>query len=317
MNTRNDKLPNFIAFGEALTDMLRTGANAWNSVPGGATWNVAQIMARFGVPSAFGGAISQDCFGDALWQASSLAGLDLRFLQRVSKSPLLAIVHETQPPTYFFVGDDSADLYFELDGLPTGWESAVRWAHFGGISLTRQPLAERLVALAERLSASGVKISYDPNFRNVMDSNYDAVLARMVATSDLIKVSEEDVCGLFRTGDAEAALLQLRAMRPTATVLYTRGAQGATVYVGNQAWHATPPSIAVVDTIGAGDCSLAGFLSSAMQQPLAGWDVHLRTAVAAGAGACLAAGATPPSPRVLGRLIEQVQIYMPTPAAGL
>jgi fructokinase len=301
-------LPHFIAFGEALTDMLRTGTNLWKSVPGGAPWNAAQIMASFGVPSAFGGAISQDCFGDVLWQASCDSGLDTRFLQRVSKSPLLAIVHETQPPAYFFVGDDSADLHFNIAALPQGWETTVRWAHFGGISLARPPLAGRLVALAERLGASGVKISYGPNFRNVMDSSYDAILTRMVAIADLIKVSEEDLCGLCRTQDAQAALLQLRALRPTATVLYTQGAQGATLHADDHTWHATPPSITVVDTIGAGDCSLAGFLSSAMQQPHASWDVHLRAAVAAGAGACMAAGATPPSAQTLAGLAQVVHI---------
>ncbi len=308
MTTTDDKLPSFIAFGEALTDMLHTGADTWKSVPGGAPWNVAQIMASFGVASAFGGAISQDCFGDALWHASAEAGLDLRFLQRNAQSPLLAIVHETQPPAYFFVGDNSADLHFDATTLPQGWETAVRWAHFGGISLARQPLAERLVALAERLSANGVKISYDPNFRNVMDSRYDAILARMLAIADLIKVSEEDLCGLFRTHDAEAALRQLRAMRPMATVLYTRGAQGATLHVEDHTWHATPPRISVVDTVGAGDCSLAGFLSSAMHRSDAGRDVHLRAAVAAGAGACLAAGATPPSAQTLAGLAQKVHI---------
>lgn len=308
--TANLALPHFVAFGEALTDMLRTGDDTWKVVAGGAPWNVAQIMAHFGVASAFGGAISQDCFGDQLWQASSDAGLDLRFLQRNAKSPLLAIVHARQPPAYFFVGDDSADLHFDETALPQGWEGAVRWAHFGGISLTRAPLAERLVVLAERLSASGVKISYDPNFRNVMDNNYDAILARMVAIADLIKVSDDDMCGLFRTHDATAALRQLRAMRPKATVLYTEGAQGATLYAQDQAWHATPPSIAVVDTVGAGDCSLAGFLSSTMHQPHAGWGVHLRAAVAAGAGACLASGAAPPSEQIVAGLIKQVRVQL-------
>ena len=301
-------LPHFVAFGEALTDMLQTGTHTWKSVAGGAPWNVAQFMASFGIASAFGGAISQDCFGDQLWQASLNAGVDLRFLQRNAQSPLLAIVHATQPPRYFFVGDNSADLHFDVGTLPQGWEAAVRWAHFGGISLTRAPLAERLVVLAERLAARGVKISYDPNFRNVMDSRYDPILARMVAVVDLIKVSEEDVCGLFRTDDAQAALLQLRAMRPAASILYTEGAQGATLYAQGQAWHATPPHIQVVDTVGAGDCSLAGFLSSSLHQPDATWDIHLRAAVAAGAGACLAAGATPPSALTHASLMEQVRV---------
>lgn len=301
-------LPQFVSFGEALTDMLRIGPDTWKSVPGGAPWNVAQVMACFGVTSAFGGAISQDCFGDDLWQTSVKAKLDLRFMQRYEKSPLLAIVHETQPPKYFFVGDDSADLHFDVAALPQGWEAAARWAHFGGISLARQPLAERLVSLAERLKAQGVKISYDPNFRVAMDSRYDPILKRMVAIADLIKVSEEDLRGLFRTNDEEGAFVQLRAMNRNAAYLYTRGAEGAALYVADQCWRATPPKITVVDTVGAGDCSLGGLLCSLMFHPELGWDAHLRASIAAGTGACLAAGATPPSAELLARLAGEVEI---------
>ncbi len=303
--------PQFVSFGEALTDMIRLDATRWASIPGGAPWNVAQVMACFGVPSAFGGAISQDCFGDDLWQTSEKARLDLRFLQRHNKSPLLAIVHETQPPKYFFVGDDSADLHFDVSALPQGWEGAVRWAHFGGISLARQPLAERLVSLAERLKKQGVHISYDPNYRVAMDKNYDAILARMAAIADLIKVSEEDLRGLFRTDDEEGAFAQLRATNPTAAFLYTRGSEGAALYAGDRTWRATPPVIKVVDTVGAGDCSLAGLLCSLMHHPELGWDTHLRASIAAGSGACLAAGATPPSEETLARLAGEVHVVGP------
>lgn len=303
-----DGLPQFVSFGEALTDMLRVGPDTWKSVPGGAPWNVAQVMACFGVASAFGGAVSQDCFGDDLWQTSVKARLDMRYMQRYDRSPLLAIVHETRPPQYFFVGDDSADLHFDVGALPAGWEAAVRWAHFGGISLARQPLAERLVALAERLKAQGVKISYDPNFRVAMDSRYDPILARMVAIADLIKVSEEDLRGLFRTADEDGAFARLRALNGSAAYLYTRGDEGAALYVGEQCWRASPPRITVVDTVGAGDCSLGGLLCSLMFHPELGWDAHLRASIAAGTGACLAAGATPPSPELLARLAAEVVV---------
>lgn len=89
-----DGFPRFIAFGEALTDMIRSGANRWASVPGGAPWNVARVMATSSVVSAFGGAISQDCFGNMLWQASAEAGLAKCFMRRLNKFPLLAIVNE-------------------------------------------------------------------------------------------------------------------------------------------------------------------------------------------------------------------------------
>ena len=130
----------------------------------------------------------------------------------------------------------------------------------------------------------------------------------MVAVADLIKVSEEDLRGLFRTEDEDGSFAKMRAMNPAAAFLYTRGAEGAAMYVGDKTWRATPPPIKVVDSVGAGDTSLAGLVHSMMQHPERGWDEHLRASVAAGTGACLAAGATPPSQETLERLSREVVV---------
>lgn len=299
----------FVAPGEALTDLIRTSGDQWASKVGGAAWNVARVMAHLGVPSAFIGAISQDVFGDALWQASVQAGLDMRFIQRYPQSPLLAIVHETQPPQYFFIGDNSADLHFTADALPANWHASVQWAHFGGISLTRPPLADRLIELACSLKAAGCRISYDPNFRVVMDARYDATFRRMAALADVVKVSDEDLAGLFRTNDLHTAFSTLRSWNPTAAYLYTRGAAGASLHIGDQTWHAAPPAINVVDSVGAGDASIGGLLYSLMQTPPQPWATHLAYAVAAGAAACCGAGATPPSLALIQSLLSQIKIH--------
>ena len=297
-------LPHFVAAGEALTDMLRGAADSWSARVGGSTWNVARVMARLGVPSAFAGAVSRDVFGDALAAANAEAGLDARFMQRLDKSPLLAIVHQLSPPQYFFVGDDSADLHFDAALLPDGWQRQAQWVHFGGISLARQPLAAKLLALAAELKAAGVKISYDPNFRVLMDRRYDATLRRMTELADVIKVSDEDLEGLFRSADIDAAFTSLRSWNPHASYLYTRGAQGAALYRDGAQWQAAPPKIAVVDSVGAGDASIGGLLYSLMYRPQHDGGQHLRFAVAAGAAACLAAGATPPGLELVERLFE-------------
>ena len=297
-------LPRFVSAGEALTDMLRTGADNWTSQVGGSTWKVARAMARLWVASACAGAVSLDVFGAALTAASEQAGLDPRFLQRVDKSPLLAIVHELDPPQYFFVGDDSADLYFDASALPPQWQAHAQWVHFGGISLARQPLADKLVALAVELKAAGVAISYDPNFRIVMDQAYDPIFQRMARLADVIKVSDEDLCGLFRNDDVDAAFATLRSWNPQATYLHTKGAQGAALYRDGIIWQASPPRIKVIDSVGAGDASIAGLLYSLMFRPVAHGGDHLRFAVAAGAGACLAAGAAAPDLALVERLFD-------------
>ncbi|MYM72843.1 carbohydrate kinase [Duganella sp. FT134W] len=289
--------PLFVAAGEALTDMIvqDTTQQHWLGQVGGSTWNVARAMAKLEVPTAFAGAISQDVFGDALWQASEAARLDLRFLQRHARSPLLAIVHRTDPPAYFFVGDDSADLHFDATQLPQGWRAQCKWVHFGGISLARQPLADKLVALAEQLKQDGVRISYDPNYRVLMDERYDATLRRMTELADVVKVSEEDLEGLFRTRDIATAFDTLRSWNPAATYLYTKGGAGASLHIGDAAWSLPAPQIEVVDTVGAGDASIAALAWSMMHREYEEPLQHLRFCVAAGAAACLAQGASPPS----------------------
>ena len=170
-----------------------------------------------------------------------------------------------------------------------------KWVHFGGISLAREPLAGKLVALAEQLKQQGVRISFDPNYRLLMDERYDATLARMTALADVIKVSEEDLAGLFRSDDIEAGFATLRAWNPGATYLYTKGADGAELHIGDDRWQLPAPRIEVVDSVGAGDASIAALAYSMLHHPHYGPLQHLRFAVAAGAAACLAAGAAPPS----------------------
>lgn len=302
-------LPRFVAFGEALTDLTRIGPDRWRSSCGGSPWNIAIAMSSLGQLSAFGGAISQDVFGAEIWQASSDAHLDMRFIQQLPRPPLLAVVHELEPPRYFFIGQDSADLYFRPEGLPTGWTRALRWAHFGGLSLAREPLAGRLLALAQALKAEGHGISYAPNFRAPpMDSRYDDTLEQMSRLADVIQVSDEDLRGLFRLPDHRSGLAQIAAWNPSAWLLLTSGAAGATLFRGVAECTARPPPVTVFDTVGAGDAALAGLLDSLMRDAGASVEQHLRWALAASAASCMAPGFAPPTPALVATLAIRVEI---------
>jgi len=287
-------LPHFIAAGDILTDLVRTDDGCWLARPGGAGWNVARAVARLGAPSACAGALGHDYFSAALWHASAAAGLDMRFLQRVERPPLLAVVHQTQPPDYFFIGENSADLAFDPAQLPEGWIAQAQWVHFGCISLVREPLATTLITLATALHARGVKLCFDPNRRNLMTVQYRPTLQKMAALAHLIKVSDEDLRHLF-DGDEAEAIAQLRSWNPAAALLVTRGGRTATLYIDHEIIEAQPPTVAIVDTVGAGDAALGGLLFSLMTAPKHNGAAHLAFALAAGAAACRRAGAHAPS----------------------
>jgi fructokinase len=292
--TAAQRTPRFVSAGEALTDFIRQEGKIWVARAGGAPWNVARVMARLGIASAFAGSVSRDGFGDELASLSREAGLDMRFLQQHDKPPLLAIVHELSPPNYFFIGFDSADLAFNPALLLQDW-LPVEWVHCGGISLVREPLSSRLIDVLHAAKAAGTRISYDPNFRNLMTARYDATLARVAGLADVIKVSDEDLRGLFRTDDRNQALSQLQLLSPGAAILVTLGAQGAELHAQGQIWRQASAHVKIADTVGAGDASIGGFLFSLMSHPTSDSRTHLRWAVAAGSAACLQSGAAPPT----------------------
>lgn len=303
-------LPQFVALGETLTDMIREAPHSerWLARSGGSGWNVARAAAALGLRSAFAGAISQDCFGDEIWRESVEAGLDMRFLQRVARPPLLAMVPESKPPQYFFLGENSADLCFDPALLPVGWSARVEWVYFGGISLARPPLAERLIDLASSLAADGLNIAYDPNYRNAMGAGYRSTFEQMCRIASIVKLSDEDLANLMPGIDTDSAFEMLRSWNPKAWWLYTEGAQGASLRTPNGHWRARPPTIELADTVGAGDAAMAGLLASLIGGGAPSTEAeHLAYAVAAGSAACMRSGAQAPSIEQITSLLPHVQ----------
>jgi len=285
----------FVVFGEALTDFIREDDGRWRAVPGGACWNVARAAARLDLPTGYAGAVSRDLFGDELLRLTREARLDLRFTQQVDKSPLLAMVHSRHPPRYFFVGDDSADLNYDLQAMPAGWLERAEMVHFGCLGLARQPYAARLVAMAQEVHRAGRRICYDPNYRAIMGPEYRATLRAMAAIADHIKVSDEDLVGLFPGLAADAALRELRAMAPRAQILFTQGADGLRL-LGAGLERVQPAfPVTVADTVGAGDATMGGWMASLLLDPDAPVERHLAYAAATAAVVCGRAGAYAPT----------------------
>ena len=254
-------LPRAVVFGEALTDVVQGPPGHWKGYPGGAPWNVARALSHLGVNSAFAGSISTDSLGDEIARQSEAAGLDGRFIQRVDRDPLVAIVPSSRPPRYFFAGD--ADQFFDPGLMPDGWIDHAQVCHFSCISLTRQPLGDRLVKIAQQAKDVGKRISYDPNWRNLMDSHYrQQTFPTMAALADMIKLSDEDLRHIYPGLSEHQALDELRALNPVAEILFTRGEHGMVLYTPDSRHEQPAIAVDVVDTVGAGDACMAGWLAS-------------------------------------------------------
>ena len=174
--------------------MIRTGPDQWQSSVGGSTERGAQLSALRS-STGFAGAISCDIFGDALSPASEQAELDLRYSQRVAKSPLLAIVAETCRPII--------SLSVMMRPICTSHQNTYLKAGSkiyadGRISVASVRLVrigEKLIASAQDQKARGVRSRMTRNFRKLMDQRYDTTLRTMCELADVIKVSDDDLLG--------------------------------------------------------------------------------------------------------------------------
>jgi fructokinase len=124
------------------------------------------------------------------------------------------------------------------------------------------PIAATLRNLVERRRTDTL-IAYDPNLRlNVQPDvqRWRDTLEWMLPRTDLLKISDEDLSLLDATLTPEA-FAQRALDAGVRMVVVTRGAKGASGWTKVARADAQPVTVAVVDTVGAGDTFQASMLT--------------------------------------------------------
>jgi 1-phosphofructokinase len=241
---------------------------------------------------------------------------------------------------YTLTSPDGTTTKLNEPGVPLGEEtraalaqalrlhaSGSRWVVLSG-SLPPGTPAGWYAELVAFLRDTGVRIAVDTS-----EEPLQALLgAGPDSAPDLLKPNAEELATLAGVPEAEvlddpgAALAAVRTLheRGVAEVLLTLGGDGAVLSTADGGlWSARPPEITVRSTVGAGDCSLAGYLLAdlAGAQPAE----RLRTAVAYGAASASLPGSAVPTPAQVDGPAVRVTAGMPgsaptssptVPAAG-
>lgn len=255
-----------LACGEALIDMLprtaTSGEAAFAPYSGGAVFNTAIALGRLGAPAGFLSGLSTDMFGEQLARDLAASKVDGSLCVRSPRHTTLAFVKLTDGKAeYAFFDEGTAGRMLSEDDLPAIPE-AVTALHFGAISLIPEPCGAAYESLMRRMAGRRV-ISFDPNIRpNFIPDRgrHLARMRRMLAMSDIVKVSDEDLAW-FGEGDFEAVAPRWRALGAKIVVM-TRGGEGATALGPSGRVEVPAVKVTVADTVGAGDTFNAGLLDS-------------------------------------------------------
>lgn len=301
------------SIGEILIDFLpiiEDGTTAgFRMYVGGSPYNVAMGLARLEQPVAFAGKVATDFFGRFMRGHVEAEGIDTRFLADApARSTLAFVAYEHGEPAYSFYGDNAADTLVTPDNLPGALFDETAILHFGSISLLRGSTPAAVEYAAQRLKGQAL-LSFDPNLRPGLigdEAAYRALLDRLLAQADLVKISAADLGWLMPGRPVAQAAEALRARGP-ALVVVTLGGDGAlALRAGDeQRYHVPGVPVHVVDTVGAGDSFNGGLLAALYErgattrgalERLDGEQIVacLRFAAAVAAITCSRAGADPP-----------------------
>jgi fructokinase len=258
----------FIVVGEALVDLVgQRGGRTLAVHPGGSPANVALGLGRLGVPVTLKTSLGRDSLGQMVLSHLEASGVRVDGGVQAGASTSLAIAT-------LAAGIASYDFRIDWDvGNLAPLPVEARGLHTGSLATALEPGKTSVMDLMRREHDRGrVTVSYDPNVRPALlgdPAQARPDIERLVALSDVVKVSDEDLRWLYPDqGDEDVARGWL-ASGP-ALVVVTRGGGGVYAVAAGVELHRPAATITVVDTVGAGDSFTSGLLDGLRRADLIG-----------------------------------------------
>lgn len=256
------------SYGEALVDLIEQPDGRFGAVLGGSVCNFALAAARLALPVTYLNPLSSDHFGQRFAQHLQGAGVRLGSPRRSALPTSLAVValDDSKTPSYIFHRQGVADRDIQPAEAQAALPPGLRLFHTGGLALVPADLPATL-GLMQAAAAAGALISVDANMRPQACADlraYAAGVRGALRSARLVKASEEDLRHLgYTQADPLEAARALLADSGAALVALTLGAQGAVLLTARACVaQGTPPGLPVTDTVGCGDCFLAGLVAS-------------------------------------------------------
>jgi 2-dehydro-3-deoxygluconokinase len=254
---------------------------------GGAESNVAIGVARLGVPATWIGRLGDDPVGDLVER--QLLAERVRCVVHRDPAPTALMLRERRTGTatrvsYYRHG--SAGSHLRPADLPDGVVEEAGLLHLSGITPALGPEpAETVREAVRRARKAGVPVSVDLNYRSRLWDTATAgpVFRELAAGADILFAGDDEARIALGSGapeTPEALAGRLAALGP-AEVVVKLGRRGATALVDGEVIEVPPVPVQAVDTVGAGDAFVAGYLATR----LLGRDVRDRLTTAAVAGA--------------------------------
>jgi sugar/nucleoside kinase (ribokinase family) len=215
----------------------------------------AHNFALLGNRVGFHSAVGDDSLGGLCLERLMESGVDVSAVRRVSGKQTGLTVILPQPEKRFILTYPGVMAEMRFEDLDLARILDARHLHLSSYFLQKalRPGVPNLFRLAKE---AGLSTSLDTN--DDPDDRWERDVLEVLPWVDALLPNEYEACRLARIDDPMLALEFLAARVPL--VVMKRGEKGAIARRGSEAFEASSPRVAAVDTIGAGDSFDAGFL---------------------------------------------------------
>src|SRR5512133_2095769 len=279
----------FVVCGEALIDLVQADAerddsfsSTWLALSAGGPMNSAVALGKLGADTHFLGRLSRDAFGRQLRQHILEANVQLDLATESSQAASIAVVSldEQGVASYTFHFNETANFGWQADDLPE--LDGEDWLHIASLSCVVSPGAEVLLDWMRGVKSG---VSYDINVRPTVITDPDVYWSKVQPwlrvvgrRQGIVKASDEDIKFLAKAeaggggqngGDpVEVAGTWVEQYGLGLAVITLGPGGGVAIEPGGNITRVPGFPTKVIDTGGAGDTFMAGFLEGYVKREL-------------------------------------------------
>jgi 5-dehydro-2-deoxygluconokinase len=234
---------------------------------GGCAANIAVGSARLGLRTGMLTRVADDPLGHFVRDFLASEGVDVSAVRFDSSHLTGLAILGIQPPDAFplvFYREQCADIQVDREDVDRSGILSTRALVVTGTGFSHEPSRDATRHAMTIARTAGVKVVLDLDVRPVVwaggSSEIRSEMSRALPLADVIVGTEEEVAAVGGTLEA------LRALAPGLLVV-KRGERGATAYPRQGAPEDSPGfRVPVLNTVGAGDGFMAGFLHGWMRE---------------------------------------------------
>ena len=234
----------------------KNGIVTYERKAGGAPFNVACALKKFGAEVKFVGSVGDDLIGKFLINYARDFGMDTTYIhQNTQRNTTLAFVelNEEGDRSFCFYRKNTAD--YDMPPLSDELIGMADIVCIGSLMLADEKCVEYALDIIDRAHSMGKTVAFDVNYRTDIYRDKESAVKtykKILAKADIVKFSEDEA-QTFTEEYVDTLCDKL--------VLITLGKEGSEWRYAGKKNRVSTISVKPVDTTGAGDAFFAGALS--------------------------------------------------------